>query len=340
MNTALTAAIAAAGVLVFAALICAAITEIIFRIAVSRYGIGRKMRRSMAANTNPEYESNSFVCSYIDLYREGVKWIESMPFETVSIKSDDGLLLCGYLLTCENAARSMICVHGFRGSGKKDFAFVSEFYHESNCNLLIIDQRTHGLSEGKYICYGAKERLDCVRWAEFMRDRFGEDLPMYYNGISMGCASVLMASVLPLPKNLRGIIADCGYTSAWEEFAHVIRKRCHLPAFPFLHFANHLCRTRAGIDLQEFDVSKIIAENKIPVLFIHGEADTFVPTEMGRRNYEACGSEKSIVLVKGARHGVSYLEDTPGCQRAIAEFFKKHDGDTGAREVRESLKNF
>lgn len=280
----------------------------------------------METDNYDDYAKNSFLKRYVPQFKEGMQWINENPFETVIIKSIDGLSLTGYLLACENAKRTVICVHGYRGSGKKDFSFVSKFYHENNCNLLLIDQRAHGKSEGKYICYGYMERHDCVLWADFIVSRFGKKLPIYFDGVSMGCSSVILTLGLKLPDNLKGIIADCGYSSAWEQFRHVLKSRVKLPAFPVLYIADFMCRRRAGWSFGDVSTLEVLRCNKkIPILFIHGESDKFVPTKMSLQNYEACSSPKQLEIVKGAVHAVSYLTDIPYCQAALINFFNLYD---------------
>ena len=107
-------------------------------------------------------------------------------------------------------------MHGYRAGGLTDFAGLYRFYHEQGYDLLVPFQRSHGPSEGKYICFGVKERYDCRDWAEYAVCRAGKDCNLYLSGISMGCATVLMAAGLPLPSNVRAMIGDCAFTSPKE----------------------------------------------------------------------------------------------------------------------------
>lgn len=260
---------------------------------------------------------------YYKKLREGKNWFEGMPVEKVFIKSGDGLRLVGHFLPAENAERTILCVHGYRSHGKYDFGYIAQFFHENGCNVLLIDHRAHGESQGKYICFGIKERYDCRDWVHYLNNRFGSDLPIVLHGVSMGAATVLMTSGLELPSNVKGIIADCGYTSPWDIIQRVSRKQFHFPDYPLLYIINFMCRKTMGFDLREINSVHALQKNKIPVLFIHGDGDTFVPSEMTQINYEVCRSKKRLELVKDAGHAMSYLTKTKYYQRLILKFVSK-----------------
>lgn len=151
-----------------------------------------------------------------------------MPYINVYIKSFDGLRLYGALLESEKFSdKIIICVHGFTGSGKKDFASLARTYYLNGYNVLLVDNRAHGQSEGKYVGFGVLDRLDLRNWVKYTVNRFGSNIKIFLHGISMGGATVLMASSI-MPKNVRGIIADCGFTSVDEIFEYVLKRDYHL----------------------------------------------------------------------------------------------------------------
>ncbi len=262
--------------------------------------------------------------SFIDQINSGIAWITEKNCEKIEIMSYDGLKLAARLLPAENARGTIILMHGYRAPLYRDFACVYEYFNSLGFNLLIPSQRAHGESEGKYICYGAKERYDCQKWVEYVYHRFGAGSDIFLDGLSMGCATVLMASNLDLPDNVRGIFADCGFTSAWDEIAYLLKRYAHLPAHPILDGVNLLTKLFADFALDECSAADCVAETNIPILFVHGTADTFVPCEFGKANFNACSSEKKLVLVDGAAHGVSYLIDREGCQREIEAFIERY----------------
>ena len=174
----------------------------------------------------------------------------------------------------------------------------------------------------QYICFGVKERFDCRDWARYVCDRFGPEHDIFLGGLSMGSTTVLMATGLELPKSVRGVIADCGFTSPYEEFKEVLRHKIHLPVHPFIEIADMFCHIFAGYGFRDYSTLDAMRVNKLPILFIHGEADNFVPTYFTRENFDACLAPKVLITVPNAGHGFSYLLETERCQHALRVFLK------------------
>ena len=245
--------------------------------------------------------------------------------ETVSIVTDDGLTLTGHFRPNESTKRVVIAMHGWRSSWENDYGASCEFYHNCGCATLYPDQRCTGASDGEYIGFGVLERHDCLAWIKYICDRFGPDMPVYLVGISMGATTVLMTLGFPLPANIKGVIADCGFTSPKAIWSHVINENMGISdklSYPIL---NYICNKKAQYDGDEYSTVTALSENVIPVLFVHGGADKFVPISMTFENYEACKGEREIFVVPGAGHGMSYLVDTEGYHRKVKKFFQKHD---------------
>ncbi|MGM9662346.1 MAG: alpha/beta hydrolase [Oscillospiraceae bacterium] len=257
----------------------------------------------------------------------GVHWFRDRETEAVEIESYDGLRLRGYYLAHPEAKGTILLFHGYHSDGYTDFSCAYESYYALGYSLLTVFQRAHGESEGRYICYGVKERYDCQRWAEYAYARFGPDHPLLLGGISMGASTVLMASALPLPPTVKGIVADCGFTSAWEELLYLLRRKRVPAAKPVLWLADLLARLFAGFSFRECSTLQAMETNRLPVLFLHGEADTFVPARFTQDCFDACRSEKELLLVPSATHGVSYLVDKPRCQAALERFLRTHMED-------------
>ena len=257
-------------------------------------------------------------------------WIRANG-ELIPLTAYDGLKLQGYFIDAEHAKGTIIAFHGYRSQATVDFAPEAPFFHEQGYRVILPYQRSHGKSDGEFITYGAKERYDARDWAKLAAARWpGEDI--FLAGISMGCATVTMASDLELPGEVRGIIADCGFTSAWEEMAYLCKVQYHIPAGPILAVLNLFTKSKAGFGLKEGDSRVSLAKTKLPVLFIHGEADDFVPPYMTQQSYEACRSEKELLTVPGAAHAKSYVTDPETCQQRMKAFFDKHGtGKAGIR---------
>ena len=254
----------------------------------------------------------------------GKHWYFTQAWERMEIRSYDGLKLVGYYLPAEGSCRTILLFHGYRSDAVSDFSCAYAFYHSLGLNILAVHQRAHGESEGKYICFGVRERYDCQAWANSVRERFGPDQDIFLGGLSMGATTVLMASALDLPDNVRGIIADCGFTSAHDEFVHLLRYKFRLPIHPFLEGADLVARCLAGFHFSEYSTLDAMADSRLPILFVHGGSDNFVPTWMSERNYAACVSEKELIIVPGAWHGMSYLVDTAQCQTTLKNFFERY----------------
>jgi fermentation-respiration switch protein FrsA (DUF1100 family) len=262
-----------------------------------------------------------------ELFREHMQrmatdreWVLGLPQERVSIQSFDGLTLRGRLLMDGQEKRIVLLVHGYRSIALWDFPSVVRFYRDQGLGVLLIDQRACGESRGRYICFGALERYDVQRWLQYLYGRFPE-ASLYLDGVSMGSTAVMLSLGLNLPPTVRGAIADCGFTSPLAIMRHVQKT-----AFPYsgrwvLIGVRLLCQVFAHYDPAGCSTVDALRSAKIPVLFLHGDADKFVPVSMTLANYEACASEKLLRIVPGAGHGESYVRDRSGCEQAILEFF-------------------
>ena len=245
--------------------------------------------------------------------------------ENIFLPSYDGLRLHGRLLQQPGAKGTILLFHGYRSSWVIDFSIVLPYYFSLGYNLLAVDERAHGESEGTYITFGVRERQDVATWAVYAAMHFGPEHPLILDGLSMGAATVLMASDLELPASVRGIIADCGFSSPYEIMKSVFRAHCRwLPAEPLLALTDVFTRLFAGFSLKGASTLDAVAKTKLPILFIHGTGDTFVPCAMTQAAYDACTAPKQLVLVPDAGHGCSYLVDRPRVQSELQAFLSKY----------------
>lgn len=260
-------------------------------------------------------------------YEEGKAWCREQTMQDCYIRSRDGLRLHAGYLPAPNAERMVLLSHGYKGSGFGDFAYTARFLHEHHCSLLFIDQRCCGESEGDYITFGAKEQQDVQDWAWYLAKRNKEKLPIYLYGESMGAASVLMASGHALPHGVKGLIADCGFSSMKGQIRDMAANWFHLKWVGLLLFRMDLfCRILAGFRMGEADTTEAMKKNKRPVLFFHGMKDTYVLPENTLHNYALCCAPKVLVLVPEARHLCSAYEAPELYRRKLLEFFQKYDG--------------
>lgn len=253
----------------------------------------------------------------------GLAEMDRCPHETVTVLSYDGLRLRGEFYAHPNPRGTILMFHGWRGSPESDFGCAMTAYYQKGLNLLLVHQRTQGASEGKYITFGIKESRDVHTWIRWHGDRFGTAYPVFLTGISMGATTVLMSAGRPYCANVRGIIADCGFSSPKEIISSVVRGR-GLPAFLIVPVMGLYARIFAGFGFREYSTLEAVKTMRLPVFFAHGTGDRFVPCHMTQAAYEACGSEdKTLLLVPGAGHGASYLADRENYERMIGEFVNR-----------------
>lgn len=247
--------------------------------------------------------------------------LQERPCEFVTIPSADGLILSGRYYHVADGAPLDIGFHGYRSSCLTDFAGGAELSLQSGHNLLLVDQRAHGKSSGRTISFGILERWDVLSWVDYAVERFGSDVRILLYGISMGAATVLMASDLPLPENVRGIIADCPYSSPKEIICKVARDR-GLPEKAAWLFVWTGARVYGGFDIRETDAVRAVKHTKIPILLIHGEADGFVPCGMSGDIQRSNPQRIRRFTFPGADHGISFLTDSRRYRDVVSEFCK------------------
>ena len=263
----------------------------------------------------------------------GTEWNQHMPFiqkrkeamlaqphSDQWVMSEDGLRLHGTWFPRGDCKKVVICFHGYTSQGMKDYIGLSGYYLNHGYSMLLVDERAHGESEGKYIGFGCLDRQDALKWIDWVIRKCGEDTEILLHGTSMGAATVLMTSGLELPAQVKGIISDCAFTSSKEVFSHVLKSMYHMPAFPTMQLADFLNRKLSGYGLDECNAAREVKKAKVPILFIHGSGDTFVPCSMCETIYENCASPKKKLIVEGAAHAESYYKDTDAYENALTEF--------------------
>lgn len=248
---------------------------------------------------------------------------KKLPVEQVSILSDDGLNLTGSLYRCDKPKRIVIAMHGWRSNWWTDFSCSVNFLHDENCMMLMPDQRGTNDSEGEHIGFGVLERNDCALWVKYIVERFGHDLPIYLLGISMGATTVLMTSGCELPDCVKGIISDCGFTSPHAIWKHVLDNNLKMNEKLTYPIANAILKREANFSGDDYSTVDALKVNTLPVLFIHGSDDKFVPIDMTFENYLATSAPKQLLIVPGAGHGMSYVKETVSYQKAVRKFFRK-----------------
>ena len=302
------------------------IEEVITRLLVSN-ALDRKTPWIMT-KLKPSIKGNSVADPMSDQIASESARIESLDLERLTLIAADGTKLIGRFRPAPDAKRLIVAMHGWRSCWSRDFGAVFDFLYNNGCSVLYAVQRAQGESGGKYMGFGSKESSDCVKWANWINERTDSNLPMYLYGVSMGASSVLMASSCSLPSNVRGIISDCGFTSAREIWKYVLENNLRIPFSKRESRANDFYRKRLGYDLDKYSTIDALKKTKIPVLFIHGTDDTFVPIEMTYANYSVCASSKRLLVIPGAAHARSSWIDPETYKKTLIGFWDDLEKDT------------
>jgi len=283
-----------------------------------KLAIHRNRKTFLASDPNmPKVEEDEAV-------REIREWYRSQPFEEVSIRSHDGLTLRGdYLEAAEPTGQAAILAHGYSGQ-RGDMAAFARFYRELGFNVLLPDSRGHGSSDGHYIGFGWHDRKDYARWVEYLVGRIGPGARIVLHGVSMGGGTVLMASGEPLPEQVKCIISDCAYSSVADILKYQLKQMFKLPAFPLIPITSLICKWKAGFFFGEASAVRQVSRAEKPILLIHGDRDTYVPTSMSNDLFGAIRGEKERLIVPGAQHGTSFLVDPHGYRRAVLGFIGRY----------------
>ncbi|MBQ7715104.1 MAG: alpha/beta hydrolase [Clostridia bacterium] len=305
--------IVAAAVLVLLAVMLAAGTSMFFKVAVLSDNY-KKTRPKLAWDENEdrpdEVMFNPNCLPYRDELIEGRKWVKSHELAVYETVSYDGLKLRARYLPAEPLKGIVLMMHGFRSNPLHDFSLAIKEYHEMGIGCFMPYQRAHGDSEGKYLCYGVKERYDVVSWCEFIGKTF-PGVRVLLDGISMGAATVMMAAGEVLPDFVRCIVADSGYTSPEAIMKSVMKSHVKMSPFPFYYTTALYAKLRAHFSFGEASTLDALKKNRLPILIAHGQGDTLVPHSMSEQNYavarEYCDAE--FISVPGAEHGLSFMVD-------------------------------
>ncbi len=294
------------------------------------YG-GKKTKDENTANRKKWFELkhtsvNHPKHKFLKEYNETRAWCEAQPMKEWYVRAIDGTGLHASYLPANNPERFVILCHGYRGTRFGSVAHIASYLHDNGCNLLFIDQRCCGDSEGEYITFGAREQYDVLTWLKRLGKENKKHLPVYLYGQSMGGTTVLLTAGHKLPAEVKGIIADCSFHSMKQQMQEIASEWFHLPRIGlFLFRMDVLCRIFGGFSMKQSDTGSALGKNRIPVLFFHGEDDTYVMPSNSWKNYELCKAEKELVMVPDARHLCCSFEDPILYQRKISEFFGKYD---------------
>lgn len=267
-------------------------------------------------------EIDSKLVPFKSVLNDAISFIEAKPCEWFYTTSFDGLKLAARYFD-NKSERTIILFHGYRSSANHDFSCAVKLYYEIGFNILLVDQRSHGQSEGRLITFGVKESKDVHSWIDFLNAKFSPK-EIILSGISMGATTVLLSLKGEMPKNVKCIIADCGFTSPVDIIKKVAKQAFKLNADFFIPFLDFACKLFGNFSIRNISTIDTVKNSEIPIMFIHGRKDCFVPCEMSEQAFNSCGEKGIIVISEEADHGISFLVDTEKIIIEIYKFFKEN----------------
>ena len=279
-----------------------------------------KMKKGDLEDIN--HRENRMLIPYRDIVEKGLEFIRKSPYVWVETVSFDGLRLAArYYDNGKN--KTILLFHGYRSAAARDFCVAVEMYSKMGFNVLLADQRAHGRSEGRLITFGVKESRDVISWVEYVNAKYGTE-KIALGGMSMGATTVLLACGRGLPDNVKCIVADCGFSSPADIIKIVAKKNFKINADFFLPLLDLCCKIFGNFSIMGISTEDALKKVKIPVFFIHGESDGFVPCDMSKKGFEAISDRAELVTVYGADHGMSFLKDTEKVYTGLEKFLEKN----------------
>lgn len=260
--------------------------------------------------------------------------LNTYPRETLRVTSGEGFCLEGYLYRVKPSNdRVIIAFHGYHSSAQRGMGWFAPMYEESGCDFLLINERSHETSEGRYITFGVREREDGLLWVSKILEIYGKDVKIFLHGVSMGAATVMMMAAHPeLPENVKGIAEDCGYDNMEREYAFLMRKYPALAVRYGTFLMNAAGKCLSGAALYEADVEREVKKAKIPALMIHGTEDKMVPFEALCRLADAYAGPHEIFFVPGAAHAKAHAKAKEEYEKRFVRFVQK-TFETGENRV-------
>lgn len=256
-------------------------------------------------------------------------WVDSLQADGVLrdtfILNSEGLKLHALFAAAPQPTdKTAVIIHGYTDNAIRMLMIGYLYNRDLKYNILLPDLQAQGLSDGPVIQMGWKDRLDVLRWMDVANGLYGGNTQMIVHGISMGAATTMMVSGEKQPPFVKCFVEDCGYTGVWDEFSNELKEQFSLPSFPLLYTASWLCSAKYGWNFKEASSLDQVKKCMLPMLFIHGDADTYVPTWMVYPLFEAKPGTKELWVVPGATHAMSYKDYPQEYTARVKKFAGKH----------------
>lgn len=253
--------------------------------------------------------------------------LRNMPHETLTITGSNGLKVIGYFYKRNpNNTKLVILSHGWKGQALRDCVLYSRFYFErDDFDVLVVTHLGHYPSEGRYIGFGALDGYNIKLWVDEVNKMWPHKYDIYLHGVSMGANAVMMSAKFGLDESVKGIIEDCGFTSGYEQMCHVCKAKFHIPSFVLMPIVRLFVKIMVKYDCKKENTIEALTHTNIPILFIHGDSDNYVPTWMTLKNYELYEGPKELMIVKGAAHAKSYRTDRNAYVNKVIDFCYRYE---------------
>lgn len=258
--------------------------------------------------------------------KQAIEWLDKTKKETWhenAVENDKIKLVATYVPAAQKTNKTIVVAHGWHENAQIMSRYI-EMFHNLGYNVLAPDDRGSGRSGGKYLTFGWLDRLDYVKWIHQIIDKEGSDVEIGLFGVSMGGATVMNVSGEKLPPQVKCVVEDCGFSSVYQEFKSVLTRDYHLPATPILQVGSIIAKPLIGYDFKDASTLKQLKKNKLPIFFIHGDSDSFVPTSMVYQNYDATDAYKEIWVTKDSEHAKSLKNHYDEYQQKVGAFFDKY----------------
>lgn len=295
--------------------------------SLKRHGLSDRFWKAAPADISgaePDCPKYIIQTNCLTAMKKMQEWRASAVSEELTLISYDGMRLKGHIFPAKAPTHNwVVLVHGYRDTPENILTYALGYIRQGY-NIFYLEQRAHGSSEGNYIGMGYPEHFDLLDWLELLIS-MDPDASIVLHGHSMGSATILMAAgEKRLPANVKCAIADCGFSSVMDQFANNLKTMFHLPAFPLLYICNLVSRVETGLDFRKGNTLDYVSRSHTPTLFIHGDCDTFVPTEMVYWLYSAAACEKQLYIAKGAAHAKSQYIDPEKYYGQVFDFIAKY----------------
>lgn len=264
-----------------------------------------------------------------DTYPETRTWIDSLQqaeaLKDTFIYNEKGIKLHAYYADAQYpTSQTAVIIHGYTDNAIRMMMLGYMYHKELGFNILLPDLQYSGLSEGNALQMGWLDRKDVMQWMDVAHDIYGDSIQMVVHGISMGGATTMMISGEPQPYYVKCFIDDCGYTSVWEQFSKELKEQFGLPPFPLMYTSSWLCDMTKDWNFQEASALKQVAQCTLPMLFIHGDKDDYVPTWMVYELYKVKPEPKELWIVPHADHAKSYLLNRKEYTEKVKQFTSQY----------------